>query len=78
MSARRIATVALVCAIGLPAPWVLAQTAAPGPVQAPSANLMSLSASATQEVTMDTLSVTLAVVREGADAAQVQAQLRQA
>jgi len=78
MSARRIATVALVCAIGLPAPWVLAQTAAPGPVQAPPANLMSLSASATQEVTMDTLSVTLAVVREGADAAQVQAQLRQA
>ena len=38
---------------------------------------MSLSAAATQEVTMDTLSVTLAVVREGQDAALVQAQLRQ-
>ena len=78
MSARRIATVALVCAFGLPAPWVQAQTTAPSPPQAPPANLMSLSASATQEVTMDTLSVTLAVVREGSDAAQVQAQLRQA
>ena len=78
MSARRIATVALVCAFGLPAPWVHAQTTAPSPPQAPPSNLMSLSASATQEVTMDTLSVTLAVVREGSDAAQVQAQLRQA
>ncbi|MFM8766769.1 MAG: SIMPL domain-containing protein, partial [Rubrivivax sp.] len=38
---------------------------------------MSLSAASTQEVTMDTLSVTLAVVREGQDAAVVQAQLRQ-
>lgn len=38
-------------------------------------NLMSLSASAAAEVTLDTLSITLAVTREGGEAAEVQAQL---
>ena len=41
-------------------------------------NVLSLSASASVEVTMDTLSVTLAATREGADASAVQSQLRQA
>ena len=50
-------------------------TTGPG---SPPVNLMSLSASASAEVTMDTLSVTLAATREGPDAATVQAQLRQA
>jgi predicted secreted protein len=78
MNARHKAASVLVCALGVVSVWAQAQTAAPIPPQAPTANLMSLSASAMQEVTMDTLSVTMAVVREGADAAQVQAQLRQA
>lgn len=41
-------------------------------------NLMSLSASAAVDLMMDTLSVTLAAVREGPDATVVQAQLKQA
>ncbi|MEI8267502.1 MAG: SIMPL domain-containing protein [Betaproteobacteria bacterium] len=41
-------------------------------------NVLSLSASASVEVTMDTLSVTLAATREGPDAGVVQSQLRQA
>ena len=38
-------------------------------------NVLSLSASAAAEVTMDTLSITLAATREGGDAAEVQSQL---
>lgn len=38
-------------------------------------NVMSLSASAAAEVTMDTLTIALAVTREGAEAAEVQSQL---
>ena len=38
-------------------------------------NLMSLSASASAEVTLDTLSITLAATREGSEAAEVQSQL---
>lgn len=38
-------------------------------------NLVSLSASASAEVTLDTLSITLAATREGGEAAEVQAQL---
>lgn len=38
-------------------------------------NVLSLSASAAAEVTMDTLSITLAATREGSDAAEVQSQL---
>jgi predicted secreted protein len=41
-------------------------------------NLMSLSATASAEVTLDMLSVTLSTTREGSDAAAVQAQLKQA
>lgn len=60
---------------------VRAQGTASGPTAGsgtPPVNLMSLSASASAEVTMDTLSVTLAATREGPDAGTVQAQLRQA
>lgn len=49
------------------------QTAPATPV-----NVMSLSASASLEVTLDTLAVTMAATREGADAGTVQSQLRQA
>ena len=77
MNARHQAATVLVCALGGLAPWVQAQTTTASPLQAPPVNLMSLSAAATQEVTMDTLSVTLAVVREGQDATLVQLQLRQ-
>jgi predicted secreted protein len=49
---------------------------APHHAAATPANVLSLSASASVEVTMDTLSVTLAATREGADAAVVQVQLR--
>ena len=44
----------------------------------PPQNVMSLRASATAEVTMDTLSITFSTSRDGLDAAGVQAQLRQA
>ena len=70
-------TLAGVC-VSLP---VHAQGAASGATAgsgSPPANLMSLSANASAEVTMDTLSVTLAATREGPDAGSVQAQLRQA
>lgn len=78
MNARHPVHAFLLCALGMLAPCGQAQTMASGSHQAPPSNLMSLSAASTQEVTMDTLSVTLAVVREGLDAAMVQAQLRQA
>lgn len=77
MNARLQATSLLVCCIGLGASAAHAQTTAASSLPVPPANLMSLSAAATQEVTMDTLTVTLAVVREGQDAALVQTQLRQ-
>lgn len=64
----------LVAWLGLAAGAAVAQvTAAPE-----RANLMTLNASASVDVTLDTLSVTLAVVREGPDATIVQAQLKQA
>lgn len=44
----------------------------------PARNVMSLSASASTEVTMDTLTIALATSRDGPDAGIVQAQLRQA
>jgi predicted secreted protein len=44
----------------------------------PPRNVMSLSASAAAEVTMDTLAITLAVTREGVEAAEVQSQLASA
>jgi predicted secreted protein len=45
---------------------------------APPLNVLSLAASASTEVTMDLLSVTLSTTREGPDASTVQTQLKQA
>ena len=57
----------------------LAAVAVPvAPVAAQPANVMTLSASASTEVTQDLLTVTFATTRDGADAAAVQRQLRQA
>lgn len=53
-----------------------AQTAAV--LQSPPQNVVHLSAEASREVTQDLLSITLAAVREGGEAAAVQGQLRQA
>lgn len=66
--------------IGAACALAKAQPAATTPTTSPvtPANVMGLSASASIEVTLDTLSVTMAAVREGAEAATVQAQLRQA
>jgi predicted secreted protein len=60
--------------------WTCTAQAQPSAMGAATAatNVLSLSASASVEVTMDTLSVTLAATREGADASAVQSQLRQA
>jgi predicted secreted protein len=62
------------------AAWTFAAQAQPSVMAAPTAstNVLSLSASASVEVTMDTLSVTLVATREGPDAGLVQSQLRQA
>lgn len=62
--------------VALAAP-ALAQTPATVPV-APPQNVVSLSASASVEVTKDVLSVVFATSRDGADAAVVQAQLKSA
>lgn len=56
---------------------VLAQTPAAVPVAAPQ-NVVSLSASASVEVTKDVLSVAFSTSRDGTDAAAVQAQLKSA
>jgi predicted secreted protein len=56
------------------AAWLLCAAAAAQPVE-PVRNVLALSASAATEVTMDTLSITLAATREGGDAAEVQSQL---
>lgn len=53
-------------------------TAARAQALPPAQNVMSLSASATADVTMDLLSISFSTTREGADAAVVQAQLKQA
>jgi predicted secreted protein len=77
MIQRTVAFPALLCAIavlGFPAQAQHSIPNAPLPV----ANLLSLTASASTEVTMDTLFVTMATIREGSDAAVVQSQLRQA
>lgn len=66
----------LILLAALAAP-VLAQTPAAVPV-APPQNVVSLSASASVEVTKDVLSVAFATSRDGADAAVVQAQLKAA
>ena len=67
-SLRLLAPLALV----LPA-WAAAQGLYPPP-----ANVLSLSASASAEVTRDLLGVTMSTTRDGSDATAVQAQLKQA
>lgn len=60
----------LACAMLCIPSWALAETPARD-------NLLTLSASASLEVTKDLLSITLQVVKEGSDAAQVQTQIKQ-
>ncbi len=57
---------------------LVASAAAGAAEPAPPQNVLSMAASATQEVTQDLLMIVLATSREGSDAATVQAQLRQA
>jgi|OpeIllAssembly_1097287.scaffolds.fasta_scaffold325825_1 predicted secreted protein len=64
----------LVAACGMAAAGAWAQTLPPPPPQ----NVVSLSASASMEVTKDWLTVVFSTTREGADPAVVQSQLRQA
>jgi len=68
---RRALALSALC-LGLMAPWAHADTSAPV------ANQLSLSASASTEVTNDILVITFATQREGADPAALQAQLTQA
>lgn len=72
---RRIARTASVAAAASVASWATAQaqTVPPQPV-----NVMNLSASASIDVTMDILAITFSTTRDGADAATVQTQLKQA
>ena len=72
---RRSRAVVLACLWPLAAP-ALAQTGLSGP-PVPQ-NVLNLSASASQEVTKDWLSITLSTTREAADGATVQSQLRAA
>ena len=58
--------------------WALAVPLARAADTAPPQSVVSLTSSATLEVTKDLLSVTFNTTREGADAATVQSQLRQA
>jgi len=61
--------------------WYTGTFAQPAPPASPAAspyNVLTLSANASAEVTQDLLSITLSTTKEGADAAAVQTQLRQA
>jgi predicted secreted protein len=69
-----LAALVLAALVPLASPPAAAQSAAPPPPQ----NVMSLRASATAEVAMDTLSITFSTTRDGPDAAGVQQLLRQA
>lgn len=62
----------------LAAAVAVAHAQPPVPPLPPLQNVLSLSASASAEATMDVLSATLATSRDGADAAVVQGQLKQA
>ncbi len=55
--------------------WAAAQTTV---LQPPPQNVVNLTAEASREVPQDLMSITLALTREGSDAAAVQSQLRQA
>jgi predicted secreted protein len=70
---RRLAVLNVVASLA-----ALVSVAATAQTVAPPMNVMSLSASASAEVTMDLLSVTLSTTREGPDAGTVQSQLKQA
>lgn len=61
--------------VALPA-WAAAQPATL--LQAPPQNVVNLTAEASREVPQDLMAITLALTREGSDAATVQNQLRQA
>ena len=56
---------------------LVAQAAQPPVLQAPPQNVVNLAVAASREVVQDTLSISLAVTREGADASAVQNDLRQ-
>lgn len=66
----------------MPKPWLLAAALAASAVNAqtypPPQNVVSLSATATVEVTKDVLGIAFAATREGTDANAVQTQLKQA
>jgi predicted secreted protein len=70
---RRLAVLNVVASLA-----ALVSVAATAQTVAPPLNVLSLSASASAEVTMDLLSVTLSTTREGPDAGTVQSQLKQA
>ena len=74
----RLAPAAWLAALALAAPVALAQSVAQTVAIAAPQNVVSLSAEASREVPQDLLSITLAVTREGPEAAAVQTQLRQA
>ena len=75
---RRTLAPWLVAAWALTASAVQAQSIAQTLAIAAPQNVVSLSAEASREVLQDRLSITLSVTREGAEAAAVQTQLRQA
>jgi predicted secreted protein len=77
---RRWRGLAMACALGVGVAGAAgtAQAQAPSVAANPPLNVMSLSATATAEVTMDMLSITFSTTRDGTDAATVQSQLKQA
>lgn len=74
---HRSSPVAVLIAIALAGP-AAAQPQLPAVLQPPPQNVVHLSAEASREVPQDLLTITLATLREGAEAAAVQTQLRQA
>jgi predicted secreted protein len=72
---QRLACMVVVVTAAAASAQAVAQAVAPSP---PLLGVLGLSASASVEVTKDVLVVTLSSTREGADAAVVQAQLKQA
>lgn len=71
MSLAPLRTAALVAALACLSPLAIAETPPPSGV-------VSLSASATAEVTKDLLTIAFSITKEGQDAASVQSQLKQA
>ena len=75
-SGRATLAAAAVLALGL-LPWSAARAQTPGAAPAPH-NVFQLSAAGEVEVLQDLLTLSLAITREGVDAASVQSELRQA